>query len=62
MARRGSQDQVRVQALAWHLALNNLRISVSALEAFWEWRKDPADRAAYAALGESWRKPPRTMH
>lgn len=39
--------RIALEASAWFKLLNNTSVRVEDLEAFFEWRKDPANLAAY---------------
>ena len=44
--------QARRDALAWYIRLDTTRISYARLRAFFEWSKDPVNRASYDKLSE----------
>jgi ferric-dicitrate binding protein FerR (iron transport regulator) len=56
------RSQARIEALAWYLALDTTKVSSATLEGFFEWRREPINRAVYEAVEDEARGARPTLH
>jgi ferric-dicitrate binding protein FerR (iron transport regulator) len=56
------RSRARVEALGWFMALDTTKVSNATLRGFFEWRRDPINRAAYEAVEDEARGVRPTMH
>jgi len=55
MTRSDPEGRAPAEAAAWCARLNNRSVSTAELEAFYAWRREPVNAAAYAEAEHAWR-------
>jgi transmembrane sensor len=55
MTRKSPTDLAASEAADWCARLNNRAVSTDEVEAFYRWRREPANAAAYAETERAWR-------
>lgn len=62
MSSHGPTTKARMEAMVWFAALGLRSVTNDQVRDFFQWRKDPANNAAYEELEQEARYGPRTVH